>query len=76
MCAAAISFARLRRVVFGAYDPKGGGVDHGSRLFDNYGALSKHVEGVLSRGEAASVGLVSQYKGHFGEQVFAEHLRE
>lgn len=34
MCAAAISFARLRRVVFGAYDPKGGGVDHGARIFE------------------------------------------
>lgn len=34
MCAAAISFARLRRVYFGAYDPKGGGVDHGPRIFD------------------------------------------
>jgi len=33
MCAAAISFARLRRLVFGAYDPKGGGVDHGPRIF-------------------------------------------
>ncbi len=34
MCAAAISFARLRRVYFGAYDPKGGGVDHGPRFFE------------------------------------------
>ena len=34
MCAAAIAFARLRRVVFGAYDPKGGGVEHGARVFD------------------------------------------
>ncbi len=34
MCAAAISFARLRRVVFGAYDPTGGGVDHGARIFE------------------------------------------
>jgi tRNA(Arg) A34 adenosine deaminase TadA len=33
MCAGAISFARLRRVVFGAYDPKGGAVEHGPRLF-------------------------------------------
>jgi tRNA(Arg) A34 adenosine deaminase TadA len=33
MCAAAIGFARLRRLVFGAYDPKGGGVDHGPRIF-------------------------------------------
>jgi tRNA(Arg) A34 adenosine deaminase TadA len=34
MCATAISFARLRRLVFGAYDPKGGGVDHGPRIFE------------------------------------------
>lgn len=34
MCATAISFARLRRVYFGAYDPKGGGVEHGPRIFD------------------------------------------
>jgi tRNA(Arg) A34 adenosine deaminase TadA len=33
MCAAAIAFARLRRVYFGAYDPKGGAVEHGPRLF-------------------------------------------
>ncbi len=33
MCAAAISFARIRRLHFGASDPKGGGVDHGVRFF-------------------------------------------
>jgi tRNA(Arg) A34 adenosine deaminase TadA len=33
MCAAAISFARIRRLYFGAYDPKGGGVEHGPRFF-------------------------------------------
>lgn len=33
MCATAISFARLRRVEFGAYDPKGGGIEHGPRIF-------------------------------------------
>ena len=33
MCAHAISLFRVRRVVFGAYDPKGGGVEHGPRLF-------------------------------------------
>ncbi|HVI51913.1 MAG TPA: nucleoside deaminase [Candidatus Sulfotelmatobacter sp.] len=33
MCAAAISFARIRRLYYGAYDPKGGAVDHGSRFF-------------------------------------------
>ena len=33
MCATAISFARLRRVIFAARDPKGGGVEHGARVF-------------------------------------------
>ena len=33
MCAAVISFARIRKLVFGAYDPKGGGVEHGPRFF-------------------------------------------
>ena len=33
MCAGAISFARLRRVYFGAADPKGGAVEHGPRFF-------------------------------------------
>lgn len=33
MCAAAISFARIRRLYFGAYDPKGGAVEHGARFF-------------------------------------------
>ena len=34
MCAAAIGLARIRRLYFGAYDPKGGGVEHGPRIFD------------------------------------------
>ena len=33
MCAAAISFARIRRLYFAAADPKGGGVEHGPRFF-------------------------------------------
>lgn len=33
MCAQAIAFARIQSLFFGAYDPKGGAVDHGSRLF-------------------------------------------
>jgi tRNA(adenine34) deaminase len=33
MCAAAVSFARVRRLYFGASDPKGGGVEHGPRIF-------------------------------------------
>ena len=33
MCAAAISFARIRRLYFGAADPKGGAVENGVRFF-------------------------------------------
>jgi tRNA(Arg) A34 adenosine deaminase TadA len=33
MCAAVISFARLRRLYFGAADPKMGAVEHGPRLY-------------------------------------------
>ena len=34
MCAHAVSLFRIRRLIFGAYDPKGGGVEHGARVFD------------------------------------------
>ena len=33
MCAQALSLARIRRLYFGAYDPKGGGVEHGPKFF-------------------------------------------
>ncbi|MGO1120287.1 nucleoside deaminase [Rhodovibrionaceae bacterium A322] len=46
MCAQAIAFARIRRLVFGAYDPKGGGVDHGARVFDR--ATCHHRPEVIS----------------------------
>ncbi len=35
MCAAAISFARIRRLYYGAADPKGGAVENGVRLFSS-----------------------------------------
>ncbi|MCY1125558.1 nucleoside deaminase [Frigidibacter sp. RF13] len=35
MCAAAISFARIRRLYYGASDPKSGGVAQGARIFDH-----------------------------------------
>ena len=35
MCAAAISLARIRRLYFGAYDSKSGGVEHGATIFDH-----------------------------------------
>ncbi len=33
MCAQAASLSKLKKVVFGAFDPKGGGVEHGARVF-------------------------------------------
>ena len=41
MCAAAIVHFRVPRLVFGAYDPKGGGVEHGPRVFDAPGCLHR-----------------------------------
>lgn len=35
MCAGAIAHARIRRLYYGASDPKGGGVAHGARVFDH-----------------------------------------
>lgn len=56
MCAAAISFARIRRLYFGASDPKGGAVENGVRL---YGSPTCHhapeVYGGLSESEAAAM---------------------
>ncbi|MDE2334422.1 MAG: nucleoside deaminase [Rhodospirillales bacterium] len=45
MCAGAAVHLRLRRVLFGAYDPKGGGVEHGARVFAAPGCL--HVPQVV-----------------------------
>lgn len=54
MCAQAISFFRIRRVVFGAYDPKGGGVEHGARVFDATSCLHRPlVVGGVREAEAA-----------------------
>nr|WP_242507948.1 nucleoside deaminase [Rhodothalassium salexigens] len=58
MCAGAIAHARLRRVYFGAEDPKGGGVVHGPRVFDRatchhrpevYGGLGERAAARLLR---------------------------
>ena len=35
MCAAAIGFTRIRRIYYGAFDPKSGGVDHGPRVLQS-----------------------------------------
>ena len=58
MCAQAISLARLRRLYYGAPDAKGGGVDHGPRLFaqptchhrpEVYGGIDEERAGQLLR---------------------------
>ena len=46
MCAGAISHARIKTLVYGAYDPKGGAVDHGVRFFEQ--ATCLHKPGVIS----------------------------
>jgi tRNA(Arg) A34 adenosine deaminase TadA len=46
MCAAAISFARVRRIVFGALDPKGGGILHGGKFYEQ--ATCHHKPNVTS----------------------------
>jgi tRNA(adenine34) deaminase len=56
MCAAAISFARIRRLYFGASDPKGGGVEHGPRFFSQ--ATCHHrpeIVGGLEASQAAGL---------------------
>ncbi|MHB2167026.1 nucleoside deaminase [Alsobacter sp. R-9] len=59
MCAAAISFARIRRLYFGAYDPKGGAVENGVRLYASptchhapevYGGIRETEAGAMLRG--------------------------
>ncbi|HEX3537646.1 MAG TPA: nucleoside deaminase, partial [Stellaceae bacterium] len=58
MCAAAIGLARIRRLYFGAYDPKGGGVEHGPRIFEQptcnhrpeiYGGIGERQAGAVLR---------------------------
>jgi len=54
MCAAAIALARVSRLYFAAYDAKGGGVEHGPRIFDQptchhrpevYGGIAERAAG-------------------------------
>lgn len=56
MCAQAASLFRVRRVVFGAYDPKGGGVEHGARVFAHPTCHhAPEVVGGVREGEAAAL---------------------
>ncbi|MGL6042811.1 MAG: nucleoside deaminase [Sandaracinobacteroides sp.] len=58
MCAAAIAEARIARLIYAASDPKGGGVEHGPRIF----AHSRHVPEVVSGiAEAEASGLLRAF---------------
>ena len=60
LCAAAISFARIRRLYFGTGDPKGGAVEHGVRFFD--AATCHHAPEVYSGiGETAAAALLREF---------------
>lgn len=64
MCATAAALFRVRRVVFGAYDPKGGGVEHGPRVFHTATALHRpEVVGGVRETEAANL-----LRGFFAER--------
>ena len=56
MCAAAISFARIRRLYFGASDPKGGAVENGVRYFSSPSCLHRpEIYGGIGEIEAAEL---------------------
>jgi len=56
MCAQAVSLFRVRRLVFGAYDAKGGGVEHGARVFDAASCLHRpEVVGGVHEAEAGAL---------------------
>lgn len=56
MCAGAIVLARVRRLYFGAYDPKGGAVEHGARVFAQPTCNHRpEVVGGLSERQAAAL---------------------
>jgi len=56
MCTAAMSFARIRRLYFGAADPKGGAVEHGVRFFSSPTCHHKpEVYGGIAEAEAGAL---------------------
>ena len=60
LCTAAISFARIRRLYFGAGDPKGGAVENGVRFFA--AATCHHAPEVYSGiGETAAAALLRRF---------------
>jgi tRNA(adenine34) deaminase len=60
MCAAAISFARIRRLYFGAGDEKGGAVEHGARFFAQ-GTCHHRPDVYSGIGEVEAAALLRQF---------------
>lgn len=60
MCAGAIAHTRLRRITYGAGDPKAGAVDHGVRLFDSPNT-HHHPEVISGIGETRASELLKAF---------------
>ena len=60
MCAGAIAHTRVRRVTYGAGDPKAGAVDHGVRLFDSPNT-HHHPEVISGIGERRASELLREF---------------
>jgi tRNA(adenine34) deaminase len=60
MCAAALSFARIRRLYYGAADPKGGAVDNGVRFFSSP-ACHHRPEVYGGMGEREAAGMLREF---------------
>jgi tRNA(Arg) A34 adenosine deaminase TadA len=66
MCAGAIAHTRIRRVTYGAGDPKAGAVDHGVRLFDSPNT-HHHPEVISGIGERRAGDLLKAFFGSLRE---------
>jgi len=64
MCAAAIGFARIRKLVYGAPDRKGGGIEHGARFFEQPTCHHKKIE--------ISSGIMTEECGVILKEFFAQ----
>jgi len=56
LCAGAIAAYRIKKLIFAAYDPKSGAIDHGPRVFSHHTTHHKpEIVGGVREGEAASL---------------------
>ncbi|UYH52308.1 nucleoside deaminase [Candidatus Kirkpatrickella diaphorinae] len=71
MCAASMVHFKLSRLIFGAYDPKGGGVEHGPRIFEQKKCLHRpDVIGGIRAEESAALlrGFFSRLRAEKGAE--------